>query len=114
MSKQKENALLAQWQKRNEAQRMGYLMPCYRFRNAKNSDQLAKVQNEVDEVLYAMIDYQWDINMKSRKALLMECVDVQVCMETLMHNLGATEKERKEMRRAVWEKNNARGYYDEH
>lgn len=115
MTEQKENALLAQWQKRDEAQRMGYLMPCTAFGKTPVFQQITKAKNELSEVWDA-----WDVCCENdweaqyRKALLMECVDVQVCMETLMHNLGATEEERKEMRRAVWEKNNARGYYDEH
>lgn len=100
-------------EKMREANRMNWLMPCYRFRDARNSEQLMKVQSEVDEVLAAMIDYQMDSSMKNRMAFLMECADVQVCIETLMHNLGADEYERMEARRRVWKKNDNRGYYDE-
>lgn len=97
-----------------EAKRAGYLLPCTAFEKTSIMKQIMKAKKELNEVWDA-----WDVCCENewqaqyRKALLMECVDVQVCMETLMHNLGATEEERKEMRRAVWEKNNARGYYDE-
>ncbi|MBQ8682406.1 MAG: hypothetical protein IJ510_01620 [Selenomonadales bacterium] len=99
--------------KMREAMRMGYLMPCYRFRDATNSDQLMKTADEVDEIVEAMLNYLVEPSRENRMALLMECADVQVCIETLMHNLGADEYERMEARRCVWKKNDDRGYYDE-
>ena len=97
-----------------EAKRTGYLMPCTAFKKAPVFWQVTKAKSELSEVWDAWCDCcENDWQAQYRKALLMECVDVQVCMETLMHNLGADETERAEMRRAVWEKNNARGYYDE-
>lgn len=96
-----------------EAQRMGYLMPCTAVEKLSGPQQISRTSNELIEVWDAYDAYiENNCQPQYRKALLMECVDVQVCMETLMHNLGADETERAEMRRAVWEKNNARGYYD--
>lgn len=97
-----------------EAKRMAYLMPCTAVEKLSGPQQICRTSNELIEVWDAYDVYiENNCQPQYRKALLMECVDVQVCMETLMHNLGADETERAEMRRAVWEKNNARGYYDE-
>ena len=97
-----------------EAKRMAYLMPCTAFEKTTFYQQVTKAKNELHEAWDAWeVWRENDWEAQYRKAILMECVDVQVCMETLMHNLGADETERAEMRRAVWEKNNARGYYDE-
>lgn len=107
---------------RNEAKRMGWLMPCYRFAGtAKHSlhikhalnKQLEKTEGELQEVREAL--EKWLVHsedMDAREALLMECTDVQVCIETLMRQLGACEPERNAIRRLVWEKNHARGYYE--
>ncbi|MBQ6713789.1 MAG: hypothetical protein IJN28_08420 [Selenomonadales bacterium] len=99
--------------KMREANRMNWLMPCYQFQDANNDEQMEKIEEEVKEVFDALIRYMVDPGRENRKALMMECADVQVCMETLMHNLGADEYERMEARRCVWKKNDDRGYYEE-
>ena len=99
--------------KMREAMQMGYLMPCYRYRDTDNEKQMEKIEEEVKEVFDALIRYMIEPGRENRMALLMECADVQVCIETLMHNLGADEYERMEARRRVWKKNDDRGYYDE-
>lgn len=106
---------------KNEAERMGWLMPCYRFagkakhnlhiKHALNT-QLEKTEEELQEVREAL--EKWLVcpsDTDAREALLIECADVQVCIETLMRQLGACESERNAIRRLVWEKNHARGYY---
>lgn len=106
---------------RSEAKRMGWLMPCYQFTGeAKHSlhvehmldKQIEKTEEELQEVREALRKYLvHPDDREARKALLMECVDVQVSIETLMRQLGACESERNAIRRLVWEKNHARGYY---
>lgn len=96
----------------DEAERMGYLMPCYAFIDVDEQEQLAKIDDELAEVRKAWNDYERDLTEKARMELLMECADVQEAIETLMMQIGADDQERWEARRKVWEKNNARGYYD--
>lgn len=95
----------------DEAERMGYLMPCYAFIDVDEQVQLDKIDDELAEVYKAWNDYERDLTEKAREALLMECADVQVAIETLMMQIGADDHERWAARRKVWEKNNARGYY---
>lgn len=114
--------MVANMLEKNEAKRMGWLVPCYRFAGtAKHSlhikhalnKQLEKTEGELQEVREAL--EKWLVHsddMDAREALLMECADVQVCIETLMLQLGAYEPERNAIRRLVWEKNHARGYYE--
>lgn len=119
-SKELHEAVLEELE-RNEAKRMGWLMPCYQFAGvAKHSlhvehmlnKQLEKIEGELQEVREALGKYLVrPKDMDARKELLMECADVQVCIETLMFQLGACEPVRNAIRRCVWEKNNTRGYY---
>lgn len=95
------------------AMECGFLMPCYRFRGMDLGAQYEKVESEVREVFEALAGWQVDPSKKSREALMMECVDVQVAVETLMMLCGAGDDERAEARRKVWLKNDRRGYYDE-
>lgn len=99
--------------KKNEADRLAYFEPCYAFFDVDEHIQLKKIYDELAEVRKALDDYDRDLTREARVALLMECADVQVAVETLMMMLGANENERWKARRKVWEKNNARGYYDE-
>lgn len=99
--------------KENEAERLAYFMPCWAFRGGDCGDQLEKIEEEFHEVWKATAEYVAEPSGETREAFLMECADVQVAIETLMMQLGADESERWEARRKVWEKNNARGYYDE-
>lgn len=96
-----------------EATRMQFLVPCYGFCGGDCEGQLEKVEEEFGEVWKATVDYLVEPSEKNREAFLMECADVQVAVETLMMMLGADEDERLAARRMVWEKNDARGYYDE-
>lgn len=119
-SKEFHEAVLEELE-RNEAKRMGWLMPCYRFVvKAKYilhmkyalQKQIEKTEGELQEVKEALERYLVrPDDIEARQELLMECADVQVCIETLMRQLGACESERNAIRRLVWEKNNTRGYY---
>lgn len=119
-SKELHEAVLEELE-RNEAKRMGWLMPCYHFiTKAKHilhmkhalQKQIEKTEGELQEVKEALERYLVrPDDIEARQELLVECADVQVCIETLMRTLGACEAERNAIRRLVWEKNNARGYY---
>lgn len=96
-----------------DAEKREYLVPCYAFGEMDEHKQLKKIENELAEVRGAWNDYERDLTRRAWEALLMECADVQVAVETLMMLCGANEAERREARRKVYEKNDKRGYYDE-
>lgn len=99
-------------QRQETARRMNWLMPCYHFTNAGDADiekQVRKTYEEMREVEAAL---QKDKTHENRIAALMEIVDVQICLETLMKQMGADEEERNAVRAIVWSKNNRRKYYD--
>ena len=88
-----------------------WLMPCYRFSDNGFKRQIGKICEEVAEADEAYERFCAFGDHESRLNLLVECADIQHTVETLMHLLGTTAKERTMARRLVWEKNNNRGYY---
>ena len=73
--------------------------------------QIKKIREEIEEVIKAHREYTSNESEEARKNLLMECADIQMCVETLMYQLGTRHGERTRARRLVWEKNNDRDYF---
>jgi hypothetical protein len=93
------------------ARKHNWLMPCFAFAETSFDDQIQKIREEVEEVIKAHQEYTSSESEEARKNLLMECADVQMCVETLMYQLGTRHGERTRARRLVWEKNNDRDYF---
>ena len=68
-------------------------------------DQLMKIQEEMDEVFYAVL-------RETNEEIKNEIVDVVFASLTLLHNVIKDEKERKEVIKRTIKKNKDRGYYD--
>ena len=89
------------------------LSPCFAFKNTPASEQIEKIKAELKEVEIAYKAYaesSEDIREDKWVELLVEIGDVQV---TLMYILDTNTPTRDAVRQLVYEKNNARGYYDE-
>ena len=87
------------------------MMPSYRFSDNTFKGQIGKMCEEAAEVDEAYERYCAFGDHESRLNLLIECADIQQSVETLMHLLGTSAKERTMARRLAWEKNNDRGYF---
>ena len=90
--------------------------PCFAFRNTSAEEQIEKIKAELQEVEAAYKAYaesSEDIREDKWVELLVEIGDVQVACETLMYILDTNTPTRDAVRQLVYEKNNARGYYDE-
>ena len=84
--------------------------PCYAFKNTPATEQIEKIKAELKEVESAYKAYaesSEDVREDKWVELLVEIGDVQVACETL------NTPTRDAVRQLVYEKNNARGYYDE-
>lgn len=98
------------------------MKPCYKFRKVTIEEQFKKNEEEFNEIKEAHKTYELfkrnilavffcDVE-QARIDLGMEIVDLQVCCETMLLQLGFDKKDRKELRKLVFDKNNKRGYYD--
>lgn len=96
---------------REVARSNNWLVPCIRFRDVSVSEQIEKVKEEIAEVIEAYEQYAKSGRYEDMTALMMECADVQICMETLMDKLGAGDIDRSIARKRVFDKNNERDYY---
>ena len=85
-------------------QREGALIPAVRFKTNDTSKHIAKLQEELGEVVRAV---SGDGN------LVEEIVDLQFAAETFLHSLGLNPELRRLVRVAVKHKNKVRGYYAE-
>lgn len=99
-------------QRKEAAKRMNWLMPCYHFANAGDADIEKQVRKTYDEMREVEAALREEKTHENRIAALMEIADVQICLETLMKQMGADEEERNAVRAIVWSKNNRRKYYD--
>lgn len=93
------------------ARKHNWLMPCFAFAETSFDDQIKKIREEIKEVVKAHKEYTSNESEEARKNLFMECADIQMCVETLMYQLGMKTGERTQARRMVWDKNNERGYF---
>ena len=89
--------------------------PCYKFRDAKPEEQIAKIKEELAEVEAACTEYKEMPSDVKLLALLMEIIDVKACCNTLIYQL-ANDNARvlafyADAKEAVIAKNLARGYY---
>ena len=75
------------------------------------SDRNVFYKLQIEEVIKAHREYASINSEEARKNLIMECADIQMCVETLMYQLGTRHGERTRARRLVWEKNNERDYF---
>ena len=72
-----------------------------------------KLQEEVEEVLSALVEYQMQpTDWNKRVHLMMEIMDVIHVCETLLRLMNTRDSERNLARNLVIEKNDQRGYYD--
>ena len=85
-------------------QREGALIPAVRFKTYDTSKHIAKLKEELGEVVRAV---SGDGN------LVEEIVDLQFAAETFLHSLGLNPEQRRLVRVAVKHKNKVRGYYAE-
>ena len=85
-------------------QRKGALIPAVRFKTYDTSKHIAKLKEELGEVVRAV---NGDGN------LVEEIVDLQFTAETFLHSLGLNSEQRRLVRVAVKHKNKVRGYYAE-
>ena len=81
------------------------LRPAIRFLNQSKSQLVDKIVEETGEVVEAYNDGE------SKERLAEEIADVQEACETLLAKLGYSQKERRNVRLAVIEKNLKRNYY---
>lgn len=82
--------------------------------NNTTEEQLNKIYEEMSEVMEAYKIYlERRTESLSLKHLAEEVIDVQTACETLLVILGLNAHERDNMRKFVFAKNNARGYYDD-
>lgn len=101
------------------------LQPATKFLGLNWKEQFSHVQSEYREEISASNVFAAVIDAESRglpvdmqqytqakRELAMEIIDGQISRETLLHCLGYTQKEINELKKAVVEKNFARGYYD--
>ena len=58
--------------------------PCYKFINASQEQQLAKIREEVEEVAQAWAAYSADKTGDNLQKLLVELLDVKACVNTAM------------------------------
>ena len=102
---------------------MIHVKPCYKFKNVSFEEQMKKNQEEFEEIKIAWKKFKYmrfmnsfmheDLQRDTLVDLGMEIVDLQVCCETLLLQLGFNKSDRKELRKLVYDKNNKRGYYDQ-
>lgn len=100
----------------------------YQFPRMKNigdwiiQDQLAKIQDETKEAIYACGNYgcvQLTTGYASpnaelaRKEYLVELMDIIHCVETALRMEDVDNEEYEQVRQLVIEKNRKRGYYDD-
>ena len=85
-------------------QREGALIPAVRFKTDDTSKLIAKLQEELGEVVRAV---------KGDGNLVEEIVDLQFTAETFLHSLGLSPEQRRLVKVAVKHKNKVRGYYAE-
>lgn len=98
------------------------MKPCYKFRKVTIEEQFAKNEEEFNEIKEAYAKFKaLKVNIlevvfgnaeQARIDLGMEIIDLQVCCETMLLQLGFDKQGRKKLRKLVFDKNNKRGYYD--
>lgn len=95
--------------------------PCYKFVKASPAEQLEKLHEELEEVAEAWKDYCENKNIRTLSHLLVELLDVKVCVNTAMAQLKHDDEVNlinnyryclDEAKKYVVHKNMRRGYYD--
>ena len=89
------------------------LRPATKFVKSTLFQHNDKLIEEFDEVQSAFYDYTEDSLEKDKEHLIEEIIDLQFAAETWLAGLGLDESQRRQARRKVIEKNQARGYYCE-
>lgn len=87
------------------------LRPADKFLGSTFYRQYLHVQSEIKEVDEAYRIFSWRGANEDKNSLIEELIDLQMSCETLITILGLDEQQRREARRKVIEKNEARGYY---
>ena len=82
--------------------------PCTKFRDASKKEWVAKINEEVGEVIEAMYDPN-----KSTHDLLREMVDVVTVMKSFAYAIGVDDNRWGAMQKWVNENNARRGYFNE-
>ena len=81
------------------------LRPCDKFLNKKAWEQFDHIVSELVEVDEEFMSF-------NEERIAEEVVDVQMSCETLLAIIGLDEQQRRDMRRKVIAKNEARQYYE--
>ncbi len=90
-----------------------HLQPCQKFKNVGTQAQIDKLYEEFNEVVDAEIDLRIKITPENREHLAMEIADVMVCCTTMLDQLGLEPDDRERIYDKVYQKNKARGYYND-
>lgn len=89
--------------------------PCYRFRDAKPEEQIAKFKEELAEVEEAYAKFKKTPTKTNLLALLVEIIDIEACAETFIYQLAKhhskVELLTTDASNKVIAKNMYRGYY---
>lgn len=90
-----------------------HLQPCRKFKNVGTQAQIDKLYEEFNEVVDAEIDLRVKITPENREHLAMEIADVMVVCTTMLDQLGYEPDDRERIYDKVYQKNKARGYYND-
>ncbi|WP_040683200.1 hypothetical protein [Thermosinus carboxydivorans] len=91
------------------------LKPATKFIKNSPIEQFNHILSEVAEAHFELLlsSKEKNADKNTNIVLARELVDIQVSCETMLACLGYNDEERDKLRRHVYEKNKARGYYDE-
>lgn len=107
---------IANWLTELVERRKSDLRPDDKFLGATITRQLLRVNSEIGEIQEALHKVKYptmDLNLEeATEHIAEEIADAQMSLETLFAICGFNEKQRREARRKVIEKNRVRGYYE--
>lgn len=99
--------LLTELKQRRESD----LRPADKYLTNTPYEQFDHLKSEMIEVWDEVKTYDDTLLLVDEKKLTEELIDLQMSAETMLAILGLNEQQRREARRKVIEKNEARGYY---